>query len=56
MADLGIFGIYPGAVEVVRRADPVVVAGALVLAQQVPLDAAEDVNQNLLLSFLERLE
>ena len=37
------------AVEVVRRADPVVVAGALVLAQQVPLDAAEDVHLALVL-------
>ena len=37
------------AVEVVRRADPVVVAGALVLAQQVPLDAAEDVHLALIL-------
>ena len=37
------------AVEVVRRTDPVVVAGALVLAQQVPLDAAEDVHLALVL-------
>ncbi len=37
------------AVEVVRRADPVVVAGALVLAQQVPFDAAEDVHLALVL-------
>ena len=37
------------AVEVVRRADPVVVAGALVLAQQVPLNAAEDVHLALVL-------
>ena len=37
------------AVEVVRRADPVVVAGALVLTQQIPLDAAEDVHLALVL-------
>ena len=37
------------AVEVVRRTDPVVVAGALVLTQQVPLDAAEDVHLALVL-------
>ena len=37
------------AVEVVRRTDPVVVAGALVLTQQIPLDAAEDVHLALVL-------
>ena len=37
------------AVEVVRRANPVIVAGALVLAEDVPLDAAEDIHLALIL-------
>ena len=37
------------AVQVVRAADPVIIAGALVLAEDVPLDAAEDIHLALIL-------